>query len=97
MEPLIRESDVIYQDFLNSKDLNQSLSFPSNLKAFIITLVANAKKKGNYTKESSKNTPNGYEFRYNIEIKKWSEPKRTLQFTCIVENNNIKTGYFNWL
>jgi len=97
LEALAFENDVIYEDFADSKNFNRSLSFPTNFKCFILTLVASAKKKGSFSKEPSKNTANGFEFRYNIEIKKWSNEKRTLQFTCIVENGNIKTGYFNWL
>jgi len=94
---LALDNDIIYRDFVNLNEPTKSLSIPSNLKSFIFTLVASAKKKGSYSKENSKNTEDGFEFRYNIEIKKWSSTKSTLQFVCIVENGNIKTGYFNWL
>jgi len=97
LEILAIENDIIYQDFIDTKNPLRSLSIPSNLKCFIFTLIANAKKRGGVIKEPSKNTPGGFEFRYTIEIKKWSTNSRTLQFTCIVENCNIKTGYFNWL
>lgn len=92
LEILAAENELIYKDCIN-----ESIFFPSNLKVFVINLIAEARKKGSYSKEPSKNTDGGYEFRYQIEIKKWSDAKSTLQFTCIVENNNIKTGYFNWL
>lgn len=94
---LAMENEPIYRDFLNLEDPTKSMSIPSNLKSFIFTLVASAKKKGTFSKEKSKNTQDGFEFRYNMEIKKWSTNKDTLQFVCIVENNNIKTGYFNWV
>lgn len=96
LELLARDHDEIRRDLVNINDPDASLSMPSNLKSFIITMIANAKKKGSYSKENSKNTAGGFEFRYNIEIKKWSDSKNTLQFVCIVENNNVKTGYFNW-
>jgi len=96
LESLAMENDYIYRDFINIDEPPKSMSIPSNLKCFIFTLVASAKKRGGFSKENSKNTAGGFEFRYNIEIKKWSTPKGTLQFVCIVENNNIKTGYFNW-
>lgn len=97
LEILALENDDIYRDFINVSNPSQSKSIPSNLKSFIITLIASAKKKGSFSKEPSKNTTGGFEYRYNIEIKKWSDAKNTLQFVCIVENNNVKTGYFNWL
>jgi len=97
LEILAVENDVIYRDYIDSASPGGSLAIPSNLECFIFTLIANAKKKGSFSKEKSKNTTNGFEFRYTMEIKKWSEDKRTLQFTCIVENCNIKTGYFTWL
>ena len=95
LEILALENEIIYRDFININSPSESFSIPSNLKSFVITLIANAKKKGHFSKESSKNTVGGFEYRYNIEIKKWSDAKSTLQFTCIVENNNVKTGYFN--
>jgi len=97
LESLAMENDSIYSDFINLEEPQRSMSIPSNLKSFIFTLVASAKKKGRYSKESSKNTSGGFEFRYNVEIKKWGTQKGTLQFVCIVENCNIKTGYFNWV
>lgn len=97
LELLARDNELILRDFINLEDRARSLSIPSNLKSFIFTIVANAKKKGHFSKESSKNTTDGFEFRYNIEIKKWSSKRETLQFVCIVENCNIKTGYFNWI
>jgi len=97
LEMLANENDQISKDCINVNNVQDSKFKPSNLKSFVIALIANAKKKGCFSKEASKNTAGGFEYRYNIEIKKWSDSKNTLQFVCIVENNNIKTGYFNWL
>ena len=97
LEVLAIDNESISRDFININDPWTSMSISSNLKCFIFTLVASAKKKGTFSKEKSKNSQEGFEFRYNIQIKKWSGKKGTLQFVCIVENNNIKTGYFNWV
>jgi hypothetical protein len=76
--------------------VDNHLLLPSKLKSFIITLIADARSKGNFTEERSKNTNGGVEYRYVIEIKKWND-ERSLQMVCIVENGNVKTGYFNWV
>jgi len=92
---LTLESSTIKNDVFKENQI-EGLLLPNNLKCFIITLLADAKKKGNYTKEKSKNSANGYEFRYTINMTKWSNNKN-LQLICIIECSNIKTGYFNWV
>ena len=47
----------------------------------------------NTNKEDSRNRK---EYRYTIDMTKWSGEKN-LQFVAIVENNHIKTGFFNWV
>lgn len=95
LETLSLENIAIYKDvFKESK--SEWLLLPSNLKSFIITLLADARKKGNFIQDKSKNTPDGIEYRYTIDIKKWSNDKM-LQLVCIVENNYIKTGFFNFV
>lgn len=94
LEELAMQSTAIYSDVFKN-DPQESLMTPSNLKSFIITTLANAHKKKHFSRERSKNSA-GVEFRYIIDIKKWSGDK-TLQFVVIVENNYIKTGFFNWV
>jgi len=96
LEKLAIENTVIYEDVFNRQTKSECILLPSNLKSFVITLVANAHRKGEFSKEPSKNNSAGVEYRYSIEIKKWSSDK-DLYLICIVENNNIKTGYFNWV
>lgn len=96
MEDLVMENGDIRADVLNTSDPEKSLIMPSNLKSFIISILADARKKGFYKKIPSKSGGSGIEFHFTIEIKKWSN-ERVLQFTGIVENGNIKTGYFNWI
>jgi hypothetical protein len=95
LEFLAMENPVIYNDVFKKEMPSDSLLLPSNLKSFVITLLADARKKNNFTEEESKNS-NGIEYRYTINMNKWSDDK-LLQFVAIVENNHIKTGFFNWV
>lgn len=95
LEELASQNKAIYDDVFRRDEPLASLILASNLKSFIITTLANAHKKGNFSKEKSKNS-SGVEFRYIVDINKWSGQK-TLQFVVIVENNYIKTGFFNWV
>lgn len=96
---LAMENPIIYEDVFKDGSPSESLIFPPNLKSFIITMLSNANKKGQYRKEESRSNKNsnGVEFRYTINMKKWSGEKKLLQFIAIVENNYIKTGFFNWV
>ena len=94
LEILALENSVINKDVFKGSRA-ECLLLPSNLKSFIITLLANARKRGDYKEDKSKNST-GVEYRYTIEIKGWSGEK-VLQLICIVENNYIKTGYFNFV
>ena len=96
LEKLAMENTLIWNEVHNKSSKSECLLWPSNLKCFIITLLADAHKKGNLSRERSKNNVGGWEYRYSIDINKWSDDK-TLQLTCIVENNMVKTGYFNWV
>lgn len=96
LEEIAMESDVIWNDACKGPSLADTLLLPSNLKSFIITTLANAHKKGWYKAEKSRSGSGGTEFRYTIDIKKWSSEK-LLQLVMIVENNHIKTGFFNWV
>jgi len=94
LEEIAMMSPVIRKDVFRDDEVSQSLMLPSNLKSFIITLLASALKNGNVKEEDSKS--NGKEYRYTVDMSKWSGEKN-LQFIAIVENNNIKTGFFNWI
>ena len=86
----------IYEDVMDARKVKESLLWPANMKAFIISMIANAHSKGYYKKMPSKNT-GGSKYKYDIEIKKWTDGERVIVFTAIVENRTIKTGYFNWM
>lgn len=96
LEELAMQNTAIYRDVFKEDSQQESLMLPSNLKSFIITTLANAHKKKQFSRERSKGSGGGVEFRYMVDIKKWSGDK-TLQFVVIVENNYIKTGFFNWV
>jgi frataxin-like iron-binding protein CyaY len=95
LEVLAFESDIIFKDIFSPDSLNDSLLLASNIKSFIITTIAKARKDNKFIKAPSKS--GGSEFKFTVDVKKWSDDKRSLQFVCIVENNVIKTGYFNWV
>jgi hypothetical protein len=94
LEILSLENSVINNDVFKGSRA-ECLLLPSNLKSFIITLIANARKKGDFKIDKSKNS-DGSEYRYTIDLKGWSNEK-VLQLVCIVENNYIKTGFFNFV
>lgn len=96
MSSLAMENSEIYKDLINTEDPSKSILLPSNLKAFIIGILASARTKNQYVEKPSKNGKGGKEFHYESEIKKWGTQKDALIFTAIVESNAIKTGYFNW-
>lgn len=94
LETLAMENPIIYKDVFKKVDTD-CLLLPSNLKTFIITILAGARKEGGVSEERSRNG-SGSEFRYTANLTKWSVD-RNLQFVCIVENNCIKTGFFNFV
>lgn len=97
LEEIAMENPVIYKDVFKNDSSSDSLLLPSNLKSFVITLLSDANKKGQFIQEESKSNrnTNGVQYKYTINMKKWSNEK-TLQFIVIVEDNYIKTGFFNW-
>jgi len=97
LSALAVENIVIYKDVMNSENQADSLIWPSNMKAFVIGMIANARQKKEFEIKDSKNRDGGKEFHYEIEIKTWSNSKSALVFIAIVESNVIKTGYFNWI
>lgn len=94
LEALAMEHSYVYRDVVKPDNHHESLLLASNMKSFVITMLANAKSKGEEIESGSKS--GGKEYRFTIDIKKWSHDK-TLQFVAIVENNKIKTGFFNWV
>lgn len=98
LEELAMDNPIIYESVFNPDEPSESLLKPSNLKSFVITLLSDANKRGNFKKEESKSnkTDDGYEYRYTINMSKWNGEK-SLQLIVIVENNYIKTAFFNWV
>jgi hypothetical protein len=97
LEALANESSVIYRDVLNTEHPEESILWPSNTKAFITGIMAKASDNGSVSPEPSRSNSTSYEYHYKIEIQKWSTDDKKLMFIGIVENNTIKTGYFNWV
>jgi len=96
LEMLANENSKIYKDVMNRENPHKSIIWHSNMKAFIIGILANANKKGEFEEKESKNRPDHMEIHFSIEINKWSDENKRLIFVGIVESNIVKTGYFNW-
>jgi hypothetical protein len=88
LEELASDDQIIYDDVFRPDSLLDALIIPSNLKSFVISLLSQAIEEGAVEQRNSKS--NGIEYHHVTRIKKWS-----VAFTCIVEDNTIKTGYFN--
>jgi hypothetical protein len=91
------ENVSIYADVFNPSNPSKAILWPNNLRAFIISMIANARSKGSFTEKQSRSSKEGTEYKYDVEIKKWSNDRSVLVFTAIVESNVVKTGYFNWV
>lgn len=96
LESLAAESSVIFRDVMNTDNPPMSLIWPSNVESFVLGMLSKARTAGEYTVEQSKNSGKS-EYHYNIEVKNWNSDNKRLIFTGIVENNNIKTCFFNWV
>jgi len=92
LEQIAMENPIIHSDVYKE---DKCLLSPSNLKSFIITAISNARENGSFKEQDSKNS-DGKEFRYTINMKKWSNQK-SLKLVIIVEDNKIKSGWFNWV
>lgn len=95
LEAIAKEESVIFTDVFSADPL-KSILVPSNLESFVFTTLAVARKSGKFTKEKSKSNSSKSEYHYSVTIDKWSVGRR-LEFVAIVEDNRIKTGYFNWI
>jgi len=60
-------------------------------------MMAKAAENDSVHEEPSRSTQSAVEYHYKIEVKKWSTDNKKLVFVGIVENNVIKTTYFNWV
>ena len=94
LESITKNSDIVKDDVFKD-DPELSLLNASNLKSFIITVMADAHKKGNFEERPSRNNDKNVEYKYTIEMKKWRDEKN-LKLEIIVENGFIKAGFFNW-
>jgi hypothetical protein len=96
LESLSMENFLVHQGVFKENP-SDNLLLPSNLKPFIINLLAKARSDNSFTEQLSKSNDGCKEYRYIVDLSEWSDDSKTLQLTCIVENNCIKTGYFNWI
>jgi len=91
---LASDNPLIYKDVFPD-NLDGSLLVPNNLKSFIISMMAKALEDN--SRKSRKSRGEGVEYIYTLSMNCWSTEDSLLQFVAIVENNIVKTGYFNWV
>lgn len=89
---LTNKSTVAFEDVMNKK-ASDSLLDPDNLECFIFTMISKSYKDGTY--KSKKARSGGSEYVFNINMPNWNTKNKKLVFSMIVENNVVKTGYFN--
>ena len=91
LEVVTRNSYVAMSDAME-----YNLFTPSNLNAFVINNIHTAINNNSYTK--SRSGKNSYEYKYKATLSTWVDiDGKTCDFTAIVENNNVKTGFFNFV
>jgi hypothetical protein len=95
LEEMASENQNIYNDVFRPDSQMDALIIPSNLKSFVISLLSIAVEEKTIEKKASKS--GGFEYHHTTNIKKWTVGKKAVKFTCVVENNTIKTGYFNYV
>jgi hypothetical protein len=95
LEDLTSDNQIIYYDVFRPESQQDALIIPSNLKSFVFSLLSKALDEETVEKKSSRS--GGTEYHHNTVIKKWVSGKKVIQFTGIVENGIIKTGFFNYV
>ena len=96
LEVMASDYDSIFRIVYNPDNPSEALIASTNLKVFIFTMLAKAEKEHKWKSKKSQNNKNGIEYVYTVEVERWKQGNRKCLFTAIVENNNIKTGYFDW-
>ena len=94
LRELSSENPIIYRDVFPPAELEKSMLTPENLESFIITTISKSRDDESFT--SKKSRSGGVEFVYTVNMSKWSTANKQLYFVAVVENNNVKTIYFNW-
>ena len=89
---LANKSPKAFDDIMN-KTADASLLDPDNLECFIFTMVSKAYGDNSIKKKKSRSGSTEYVF--NVNISKWKTKNKELVFSMMVENNVVKTGFFN--
>lgn len=86
IEKLLVENPFIYKAV---NDSGNTIFRPSNMFMFVTDLILKARLEGNFVKQ-----PNG-QYKYVTKVEEWCNDDFSVEFVCYVENNNIKTIFFN--
>jgi len=93
LEELSLKYDVVYNDIM-TKPVYDSIFLPSKLREFVFDKVCVSIKDD--TKTSKKSRSGGVEYIFNVHMDNWNiGGGKHITFSVIVENNVVKTGYFN--
>jgi len=96
IQAMAEEQPELFSDVINMKNPTMSLSLVANIRVFLISVLANAHADGKYSVGPSKSNEGKVEYKYVVNINKWVFDKRRIELVAIVEDNNVKTVFFNW-
>ena len=94
LEALMRRSPRARRD-IGERDFENSLLLHSNLRHFILIMVVRATEDNSVRPRKSRGGGKGTEYVYTVNLHKWKTRDKSLNMSIIVENNTVKTCYFN--
>jgi len=92
LEKLCSDSPRAYSAIMSGKT-STSLFVPSNLSAFILENIKSGLKSNSVKEKKSRS--GGKEYVYDIKMTQYDTDDKYCVFSLVVENNTVKTGYFN--
>lgn len=88
----------LFDEVVNVMDPAMSLSLPQNMKSFILGVLAQAYVDKRYVEQQSQSNKsiNGIEWKYIVKVPSWVFGNRYIELVACVEDNVVKTVFFNW-
>ena len=83
-------------DLVNQEHPERSLAIIENMHTFLITVLAHAFESGSYVEVPSRNNKGKSEYKYTTPVVKWIFKNKRLDICAHVEDNAVKTVYFDW-
>lgn len=88
-------SDIGTYNDVYKRPAATSILTPSNFKSFVINTLSKAYIEDGYVYETHHQT--GPQYRYTIRMSNLSDNGKDLEFTAIVKENKLITGFFRWM